>query len=177
MKNNVTLIRQGRSSKPAFDVGTTLFGKAFTLQERSSDPRLVVHEDFPMIDASDVRDFMAYSRNRNRIVISGCEAKVHPFRLRVVDEEGYDGPLLDIPQEIRGNRHRYPEIFQFVPALIFIPAGIPVSYSGNAEWVEMYPMPPEKLLDASSLTDSLLIRSYKKNQSQDLRHEMGSIPR
>jgi hypothetical protein len=158
---------QALSSRAAAEVNTTIFGKGFTLQECSSEPRLVVHEDFGMIEDSDIRDFTAYSQDRNRIVISGCEAKVHPFRLMVVDEEGYDGPLFQIPQEVRGNRHRYPEVFQFVPALIFIPPGIPVSYWRDVQWLDMYPMPSRKLLDASSLIDSLFIRSYSMHQRQN----------
>lgn len=136
-----------------------IFGKPFRLSSVSEQFRIVSHGDFPLIGEEALTDFISYSLKKGIAVISGCRARVHPYRLMVIGEDGYDTHLLDIPGPIRGDRHLYPEVFQFVPALISIPPQIWIDDIVNGrQAVDMYIMPEDKLLDKSVVTENLLIR-------------------
>lgn len=142
------------------DAGVSLFyGKAFLLERTSNHERLIWHEDFPMIHPEDMEAFVDFASARKKSCISGCKAPVHPYRLMSIDENGYDQFLADIPQRLRGNRHCYPDVYQIVPALIFIPQRKDISSLKNPREILLYPMPREKLLDLASPMDNLLIRA------------------
>ena len=86
-------------------------------------------------------------KKKKRVVISGCKAKVHPYRLMYIDEEGYDSHLVDVSQSIRGNRHYYPDAFTFIPALVSIPPNVSILTLNLSEDIDMYVMSTRKLLD------------------------------
>jgi hypothetical protein len=109
------------------------------------------------------------STRKHNIVISGCKAKEHPYRIMYIDEQGCDIHLAEIPKSIRGNRHWYPEVYQYVPALICIPPNTPINVINNAESFDMYIMPVEKLLDKSCLLERLSIHSLKQTRSKQQR--------
>lgn len=140
-----------------------IFGRSFHLPPISHRLRLVWHEDFPLIEEKDIIDFASYASNKSCPVITGCKARIHPYRLMYVDQDGFDAHLVDIPASIRGDRHRYPDVFSFVPALISIPPGIAAADLGNnPAAVDMYVIPSDKLLDNASLIDNLMIKTLRK---------------
>jgi hypothetical protein len=142
-----------------------ILGKDFSIAPSSEKFRVIMHHHYPMVDENDLRDFISYSLGRNTIVISGSQAKVHPYRLMFIEEEGLDAHLFDVPQSVRGNRHAYPQVYQFVPALIALPPHVPASHLQHLDKADLYVMPQEKLLDESILLDRLLIQSFRKASS------------
>lgn len=163
--SDIEIIKQSSLKGSGSHSIVRLFGKEFALALISDNRRIAIHEDFPMIDERDLRDFISYSVKKDTVVISGCKAKVHPYRVMDIDQEGYDAPFADISQTIRGNRHCYPDVFNFIPALVSIPPNIPIQTLIPSEDIDMYVMPSKKLLDRSSLIDKLFIMSL--NQSSD----------
>lgn len=163
---SIKIIKQSSLKGNGSQSSDCIFGKEFALAPVSDNVRIVVHEDFLMITEQDISDFIAYSEKKNTIVISGCKAKVHPYRLMYIDEEGYDSHLADIPQSIRGNRQCYPEVYQFIPALISIPPKTPIRTLDPPEDINMYVMLAKKLLDKSSLIDKLLIMSLNQSSNR-----------
>jgi CMP-N-acetylneuraminic acid synthetase len=159
------IIRQAPLSENQQREPIQIFGKSFALTPVSEKCRFIYHEDFPLIQVDDIKAFILYSSGKNKIVISGCTAEVHPYRLMLIEESGFDRNLADIPQDIRGSRHVYPEVYQFSPALIYIPPYIPTAAVHDPDRLDMYIMPSEKLLDQSSLMDRLLISAYLKSTS------------
>jgi hypothetical protein len=157
--NRVEILRQSPLEKKKDGNTFEIFGKEFVLDRLCENHRIIIHEDFPLINENDINDFVSYSLKKGAIVISGGKAKVHPYRLMVIDEAGYDGHLFDVPREIRGNRHLYPEVFQFVPALISIPPNTSINGFRSPKYIDMYIMAPEKLLNKSCLLDRLWINS------------------
>ena len=143
-----------------------IFGKEFDLVPTSDSLRMILHEDYPMVDEKDLRDFISYSKKKKRVVISGCKAKVHPYRLMYIDEEGYDSHLVDVSQSIRGNRHYYPDAFTFIPALVSIPPNVSILTLNLSEDIDMYVMSTRKLLDRCSLVDKLLIMSLNQSSAR-----------
>ena len=135
-------------------------GKAFDIAPHADTFRFVRHEDYPLINDLDVAAFISYATKRKALVISGCKARIHPYRIMYIDEAGYGENLVDIPQSIRGNRHLYPEIYEFVPALIGLPPRQTVDrLLKDGAGCEIYLMPEEKLLDCSNSLERLLIQS------------------
>jgi hypothetical protein len=163
--NRFEIIRQPALIEEQCNNVVRIFGKGFSLPQTHNLFRIVLHEDFPMIDEGDLRRFVSYSVKQNAIVLSGCKAEIHPYRLMYISEKGYDECLVDIPNIIRGNRHWYPETFHFVPALISIPPNIPINSINNREYIKMYIMPKKKLLDNSNLLDRLLIFSLQQSDN------------
>ncbi len=155
--SNVEIIKQSSLKEDKGHNSVCVFGKEFVLEPISDNFRLALHEDFPMIIREDIRDFIGYSVKKGVIVISGCIAKVHPYRLMYIDKDGYDVHFADIPQSIRGNRHFYPEIYQFIPAMVAIPPNIPISNVQRHDQLDMYVMPVSKLLDKTLFLERLLI--------------------
>jgi len=139
----------------------SIFGKIFRLEPRSSVHRIILHEDYPLLTGSDVDEFIRYASSREKIVISGCTSRVHPYRLMQIAPDGYERYCMDIPQSIRGNRHRYPNVYSFVPALISIPPERTFPGTRRAEDLELYIVPPEKLLDSRRMLDRLMIPSLR----------------
>jgi len=138
------------------------FGKMFN---RLSDDSgcVIVHEAFPQIDEDDICDFLNYTAEKDHIIVSGCIADVHPYRLMYIDEQGFAEPYADIPQKIRGNRHLYPEVYQHIPALVYVPAGItfgPQSINNN---MDIYVMNRETLYDITVFPDFLYLNKYKQS--------------
>ncbi len=165
MISKIEIIKQPRVKQYERNGSIHIFGKEFNLAATSDSFRVILHEDYPIISEKDMKAFITYSVKRKAVVISGCEAKVHAYRLMYIDEEGYDRHLADILQTIRGNRHVYPELFQFVPALVSIPPNMAITALDHGLDLDMYTMPVRKLLDKSSLTEKLLIMSL--GQSSD----------
>ncbi len=136
-------------------------GKMFNRLSDNSGS-VIVHESFPEIDDADICDFLNYTAEKNHIIVSGCIADVHPYRLMYIDENGFAEPYADIPQKIRGNRHRYPEVYQLIPALVYVPAGIrfgPESINNN---MDIYVMNREKLYDKMAFPDFLYLKKNKQ---------------
>lgn len=165
MMSKIEIIKQPRVKRYARNGSINIFGKEFNLVPTSDSLRMILHEDYPMIDEKDLRDFISYSKTKHTVVISGCKAKVHPYRLMHIDEEGYDGHLTDISQSIRGNRHCYPDVFNFIPALVYIPPNVSIHTLKLSEDIDMYVMSTRKLLDRCSLVDKLLIMSLNQSSA------------
>lgn len=166
MMSDIEIIKQEPLKEHEGDSIVEIYGKKFVLAHTSDKFRIVVHEDFPMINETDVSGFVSYSEKKDTIVISGCKAKVHPYRLMYIDADGYDSHLADISQSVRGNRQYYPEVFNFIPALVSIPPNILIQTIDHPEDVDMYIMPAKKLLDKSSLIDKLLIMSLSQSSGR-----------
>ena len=137
-----------------------IFGKAFDIAVSSDTFRIIVHEDYRLISDREVAAFIAYAQKKEALVISGCKARVHPYRIMFIDSAGYGENLIDIPQSVRGNRHRYPEVYEIIPALVGVPPHQTVDRQlKDGTGFEIYVMPEEKLLDCSKLLEGLLIQS------------------
>jgi hypothetical protein len=155
--NEVMKVRQEHLEGGSIEKCCLIFGKEFELPAVSNEYRIILHDDYPLIGKQDVDDFLVYSKKKKSLVISGCEARIHPFRLMYITENGYDRFVIDVPQKIRGNRHLYPEIYQFVPALIAIPPKLNLNSALEFKNLDMFVMCEEKLLDKTILTERLLI--------------------
>jgi hypothetical protein len=83
-----------------------------------------------------------------------------------IGRDGYDEFLLEVPQEIRGNRHLYPHVFEIVPALIAIPPAFDVHRINTSDEVAMFEMVEEKLFDKTKPVDRLLINCMKERRTQ-----------
>ncbi|MBN2139885.1 MAG: hypothetical protein JW718_02660 [Desulfovibrionaceae bacterium] len=139
--------------------GTWLLGKRFDVERVAPEPRVIVHEDYPLLGLDDVSRFVRCAAESPLATISGCrvEDDHHPYRLLSADADGYASYAVDVPQEIRGSRQRYPAVYRYVPALIFVPAGVPFP-SAPAEGVTaMCRLEREKLLDRSNVLENLEI--------------------
>ncbi len=163
MNRKIKILRQLYSDEDRRSPTTCIFGKQFNLDAVSEEFRIVLHADFPLIREKDLEDFILYSLKIKKVVISGCKVKVHPYRLIYIDEKGYGNHLVDIPQSIRGNRHLYPEIYQFVPAIISIPPSLPIDNFNEKSDLDIYIMPTSKLLDRSLLVEKMLIASINES--------------
>jgi hypothetical protein len=162
----IDIIRQG-SDDPVDPGGERIdiIGKVFSIAPVSDFHRIVVHSDFPLISEKDIEYFTAVSI-RNSIPTMSCQrAKVHPYRVMVIGDDGYDGFLADIPQSIRGNRHLYPEVFELVPALIAIPPGVNAHDLNLCDAMGMYEMEEGKLLDKSKQIGRLLLKCSRTSYS------------
>jgi hypothetical protein len=159
--NRVEIIKPPCSSRPKAGSTVVLFGKEFALDPVSCHFRVALHGDFPLIDEDDLNDFSEYCKDKDTITVSGCTAKVHPYRLMYIDDDGYDAHLADIPQTIRGNRHLYPQVYSFVPALVGVPPGAKIDRGVDPEALDMFIMPETKLLDRTILCDYLLIKALQ----------------
>lgn len=136
-----------------------LFGKLFVIEDISLACRVIVNADYPMINDMDIRCFALYGKEKGDYVISGCEARIHPFRLITLTQEGLTSYICDVPQSTRGNRHEYPVVYQFIPALVYIPAerAFPDIVKGDTT-AALYKLPEEKLLDVTYFLDELMIK-------------------
>jgi hypothetical protein len=138
-----------------------IFGKYFRLEKLFGQHCIIIHEDYPLINENDIEQFVAYAIEKTVCVISGCRANIHPYRLMYIDDTGHDAFCVNVPQSIRGNRHLYPEIYQFVPALISIPPKMRLNSLSCYQNFDMFVMPGKKFLDQSLLTERLLIKVLK----------------
>lgn len=166
MMSRIEIIKQLRAKRYERSGSINIFGKEFDLIPISDSLRMILHEDYPMIDEKDVRDFISYSEKKDTVVISGCKAKVHPYRLMYIDEDGYDSHLTDVSQSVRGNRHCYPDAFNFIPALVSIPPNVSIQTLILSEDIDMYVMSTRKLLDRCSLVEKLLILSLNQSSAR-----------
>lgn len=139
-----------------------IYGKEFDLPPVSKKFQVVLHEDYPLIEKQDIDKFLNYANGRGTFVISGCKARVHPYRLMYIEETGFDNFVVDIPQSVRGNRHYYPKIYQIIPALIAIPPNTRINSIYHEENIDLFVMPEDKLLDKYILNDDLLIKAINK---------------
>ncbi len=162
MKCKTEIIKQSGTAGSEGKNSLNIFGKKFDLLPIAAHLRIIFHEDYPMLKSEDLRSFISYSSEKTTAIVSGCKAKVHPYRLMYIDEDGYDRHLADIPQALRGNRHCYPDVYTFVPGLIALPSGVAARDLVLAENIDMYIMSDIKLLDQSSLTERLLIMALKQ---------------
>ncbi len=129
--------------------GIDIFGRVFDVDDCSPFPRLLVHSDFPNIGSEDICDFAKYAQKcGKKIVITGAKSKVHPYRLKYRDKDGFERVLIDdISQEVRGNRHLYNNVYSFYPAMVWVPAGISIKESlQSAQKLSLYLLQEEKLL-------------------------------
>jgi len=157
--NRIELLHQKAAPPEAEAKTINLFGKMFTSLCDSKNTRIILHADFPLLNDHDLTEFIAYAKTNKKVVISGRRARIHPYRLMYIDEEGYDAFCIDVPQEIRGNRHLYPKIYQFVPALVSIPPHLNLESALDSKNLDMYLFPEDKLLDQSNLIEWLQIRA------------------
>lgn len=138
----------------------TFFSKVFSIDD-NPDQKIIVHEDFPMITDDDIDAFIYHCRGRKKIVVSGRIVEPHPYRLLFIDPEGFFKPVVKIPQSIRGNRHFYPDVYQVVPALLFLPEGITIKDLIEMVMPEIYILEKDKLLDKTCFPDSLFLTRMK----------------
>jgi hypothetical protein len=144
----------------------TVYSKQFSYKP-SEMGRVMVHGDYPMITAEDIRTFARFCMNRTKPVVSGCPAEIHPYRLIVETEEGFIRPYYDVPQSVRGNRHLYPVVFQVLPALLYVPPGTgpEMLLKGCAPYI--YAMEKRKLLDRTLFPDVLFLEKELAMPKQD----------
>jgi hypothetical protein len=169
LDRKIKITRQPAIEENSFSGALSIFGKWFQLEESCNHYTIIIHDDYPMIEKKDVETFIEYAIGKTGCVISGCEARVHPYRLMYIDNSGFDAFHFDISQEIRGDRHLYPDVYSFVPALLGIPPKFPVDSISNYDRLDMYLLPKEKLLDRAILTEALLIRAIQDHGSNPLR--------
>lgn len=143
------------------EIRIDVFGKTFLPQERAGG-ELLVHGDFPAITRSDIDAFKDVVMEKPLPVISGRLAEIHPYRVMYTDMNGFAVPLADIPQKIRGNRHYYPDIYEFVPALVWLPENLDFELFMKESTPEMYIMPGAKLLDKTRFPDWLFLKNKRE---------------
>lgn len=156
-KNSATVIRK----KDSFSI----FGKIFDSPPVSDDFRIIRHDDFPLISEQELQTFADYARKQKKVVITGCPARVHPYRLKYVDQQGFSNFFYEVDQAVRGNRHYYPEVFSFVPAIVAIPAGVDIHEIPAATMV-MYQLHSDKLLNLSLPLERLQIGQINQEKKQ-----------
>lgn len=154
----IEIIRAINSLETMDKQKVSLFSKIFYLHEKSESVRIIIHEDFPLIKDSHLDEFIAFATKIDKIVVSGCEVTVHPYRLIFIDEKGFGLPLVNIPQSIRGSRQLYPKVFNFIPALIAIPPNTSLDLLQYTENFVIYLLPKNILLDKSLIIERLLIK-------------------
>lgn len=138
---------------------THIFGKKFRRITKANTRQVIHHPDFPLLTSEEINHFSLASQKIPKILVTARPCQVHPYRLRYLDQTGFSAFLMDIPQAIRGNRHLYPKLYSFQPALIAIPPGLDINIIPPTQWA-MYVLPAEKLLDKSLLSQQLLISYY-----------------
>ncbi|MDO9081990.1 MAG: hypothetical protein Q7U56_01755, partial [Humidesulfovibrio sp.] len=115
------------------------------------------HPDVPGLGPAEVAAFTRELARSKRVLVSGCrvEEDVHPYRLFRQAEDGRLDYLLDVPQDIRGARQRYPELLRFVPALVGLPEGLPLGALDQPEDFALFELPRSSLLDAGDPVERL----------------------
>ena len=151
------VIKAGLSNR-CEGIWVTVFGKAFCLENVSPVPRVVWHQDFPLILGEDMTAFFRQAHGHGGIVVSTRCASPHPYHL-MTERNGEVDFLFKVPQSIRGFRQNYPEVFSFVPALVYIPAGQAASRLADPRHFAPCMMAADKLLDKTRLLDWLEIQS------------------
>lgn len=141
------------------DVDFVLFGKSMPVLAASNQYRVVVHDHYPMITQADIGHFIDYVIIQKALVVSACEAEVHPYRILTADADGRQAFLVDVPQGVRGDRHQYPDVFSFRPALIGIPPGFGLDDSLPKRTIKLCIFPREKLLDRTNRLEALMVEN------------------
>ena len=159
MKKTIQIFRQKNSNISNDQVGT-FFSKVFSIDDNSGQT-IIVHEDFPMITEDDIDAFIHHCRGSEKIVVSGRNVEPHPYRLLFIDQEGFFKPVVKIPQSIRGNRHFYPDVYQVVPALLFLPEGTTIKDLIEMSMPDIFLLEKDKLLDKTCFPDSLFLTRMK----------------
>ncbi len=136
-----------------------ILDKLFNEQPVSNTFKIIRHPDYPRITDAEIQTFTNYAQKQDKIVMTGCQSRVHPYRLKYTDQQGFSNFLYQIDHSIRGNRHCYPEVFSFIPALIAIPKGTDIQ-NISLEQIEMYQLPSKSLLDLAIPVERLLINHY-----------------
>lgn len=141
--------------------GCAILGKHFTQPEVAREERLLRHPDFPLLGLEEEAAFLAQARAAGRPAMSGCriDSDSHPFRWVGEDVRGYTAFVVDVPDEIRGARQRYAPLHRFVPALLYVPAGFPLSGLARLDGVEMIVLERERLLDRCAPCEALTLRA------------------
>lgn len=156
VSNGYYPIQENTNRHDTQEAGQNLFGKYFTEMGVRNTEQYVKHPDFPLVSESDFAQFKEYCHGKTKMVVSGAKSSVHPYRLRFIDSGGYSRFLYDVEMSIRGYRQSYPEVFSFVPAMVFIPAGIDCSLI-DVNDVEMYEVETFKTLDSTLFPDGAVI--------------------
>lgn len=146
-----------------------IFGKVVLFKRNA----VIVNPDYPMIDNDDIRNFVQFVEGKKTAVVTGCKVDddVHPYRLVSKDMDGFVQFTVDISEKVRGARQRYPDVFRFVPALIYIPPVCSKSVLDNTEALELFELDAIKLLDASHELESLqIINEQRNNWNQQSGH-------
>lgn len=145
-----------RAREPVDRGCVSVLGKSFPAP-KGLGQRLLRHPDFPAIGEAEVQAFARELARSERVLVSGCrvEEDVHPYRLFRQAGDGRLDYLLEVPQEIRGARQRYPELLRFVPALVGLPEGLPLSALDRSEDFALFELPRELLLDAADPLERL----------------------
>jgi len=138
-----------------------IFGKCYRLPAVSNMFRIIIHLDFPMVTEKDIEDFTCISTRSTHPTVSCRRVRVHPYRLMIVGDDGYDDFFIDVPQSIRGNRHLYPDVFECVPALIAIPQNYNALSLQTSNELGMFKMVEKKLLDKSNPIERLKLNFLK----------------
>lgn len=137
-------------------VGCYICGKRFEQMKISNKDKYYKHKDFCIVSEAEFSQFKDYCKRGKKPIITGSKSIVHPYRLRFIDNRGYSRFLYDVEMEVRGNRQSYPDVFSFVPAMVYIPGGFDPR-SVNLQHVEMFEMDSSKLIDSSVFPDGVVI--------------------
>ena len=137
--------------------GIELFGKYFDEPRFSKSHRILIHPDYPVLNRRLIDEFTTFAFQHNRTTITGCKAKIHPYRMRYINPNGYSDFLYRIDQSVRGDRHLYPDVYSFVPAMVSIPPGHDC-LDIRPESLLMYKVEKHCLLDQTDIVDRLSIQ-------------------
>jgi hypothetical protein len=134
-----------------------LFGKRFGLRPVEDAWRIVVHEDYPLIGADDAEAFARFALDRGCLSFSArlVPVQAHPYRLLRQDPDGRERHVHAAPPDVRGDRHRYPEVWEIVPALVAIPPGRSVLRDLDLGLVALCGLFGPRLLDRTLLLDRI----------------------
>ncbi|WP_027186556.1 hypothetical protein [Desulfovibrio inopinatus] len=144
-------------------------GKIFREYIVCDFPRMIVHQDYPLLRHYDIEKFQKATCTSSLPVVSGCKVKLdyHPYRLLWKTQSKQLCYCVDVDTSIRGTRQQYPHVFTFIPALLFIPAGIAFPQSMHHPDLTMYVIERKKLLDATDEIESLQIQCITQAHDQD----------
>jgi len=152
------------------DDALCLFGKPISEFVPFGCDNILHHPDYPMVTQADYNEFKRFCSQKKRAVITGCEIQtpVHPYRLMMRFQQIYSRYVVDIPQTIRGRRQAYPQLFRFVPALLYLPKGNLFDLLKAQEELLMYPIPADKGWDRKKTIEKFQVERKRGELSNGL---------
>lgn len=142
-----------------------LFGKSFDIEPVSARLRVLRHRHYPLVGPDEIAAFAAFASQAGVCVITGAPATVHPYRLLTCDEGMCGRFALQVSPQVRGNRHLYPCVYSFVPALVAVPAGVDAAALSRPGEALLYPLPRDVLLDGSDVLDALRLAALEQERA------------